>query len=230
MNSFLDSNVVLGYIFCIDSLFEVSREYIFNSNNNFYSKNVKNEVNAVFSRKSFEFTNFLINLTKIMNDLKDVSLISIVEFHRFIENFDDIGRFKVNEMHTAFEKLWNFFDFGENQEVFIIKSNLNTFLRNFNSLNFTRKNNILNKLILIDNHKNKDKTILELIEKENLRDGLLHGSDEEILFDANEFAKNNKDLNLKFVTADQRFFEAITILKEYLSFGDCINLMEFSSN
>lgn len=112
----------------------------------------------------------------------------------------------------------------------MIKSNLNTFLRNFNSLNFTRKNNILNKLILIDNHKNKDKTILELIEKENLRDGLLHGSDEEILFDANEFAKNNKDLNLKFVTADQRFFEAITILKEYLSFGDCINLIEFSSN
>lgn len=114
MNSFLDSNVVLGYIFCIDSLFEVSREYIFNSNNNFYSKNVKNEVNTVFSRKSFEFTNFLINLTKIMNDLEDVSLISIGEFHRFIENFDDIGRFKVNEMHTAFEKLWNFFDFGEN--------------------------------------------------------------------------------------------------------------------
>lgn len=83
---------------------------------------------------------------------------------------------------------------------------------------------------MIDNHKNKDKTILEVIEKENLREELLHNSDEEILFDANEFAKNKSDLDLKFVTADQRFFEAITILKEYLSFGDCINLMEFSSN
>lgn len=85
-------------------------------------------------------------------------------------------------------------------------------------------------MILIPNHVHKDEKILDIIEKENLRDGLLHNSDEEILFDANEFAKNNKDLNLKFVTADQRFFEAITILKEYLSFGDCINLMEFSSN
>lgn len=229
MNSFLDSNVVLGYIFSIDPLFEQSRKYIFNSKTNYYSNNVKNEVNTVFSRKSFEFTNFLIKLNRIMDEFDDVSFMSIVEFHRFIENFDDIGNFQVYNMHIALEKLWNFFDFSENQEVFIIKSKLNNFLRNFNNLNYTRKNYILGKLTLISNHKNKDKSILEIIKKENLRDELLHDSDEEILFDAHEFAKNNKDLELKFVTADQKFFEAITILKKYLSFGDCINLMEFSS-
>ena len=230
MNSFLDSNVVLGYIFSIDPLFEQSRKYIFNSKTNYYSNNVKNEVNTVFSRKSFEFTNFLIKLNRIMDEFDDVSFMSIVEFHRFIENFDDIGNFQVYNMHIALEKLWNFFDFSENQEVFMIKSKLNNFLRNFNNLNYTRKNYILGKLTLISNHKNKDKSILEIIKKENLRDELIHDSDEEILFDAHEFSKNNKDLELKFVTADQKFFEAITILKKYLSFGDCINLMEFSSN
>lgn len=101
MNSFLDSNVVLGYIFCIDSLFEPSREYIFNSNTNFHSNNVKNEVNSVFSRKSFELTCFLIKLNKIMAEFKDISFVSIAEIHNIIENFEDIGKFNVKDMHVA---------------------------------------------------------------------------------------------------------------------------------
>lgn len=38
MNSFLDSNVIIGYIFCLDSLFDVSNEFLFKIENNFYSK------------------------------------------------------------------------------------------------------------------------------------------------------------------------------------------------
>ena len=69
-----------------------------------------------------------------------------------------------------------------------------------------------------------------MIEKEKLKDYLLHGSDENILFDANEFCKNKPELNLKFVSADQDFLKAINILMEYLCIGDCINLLEFKQN
>lgn len=230
MGSFLDSNVLIGYIFCLDNSFDISKEYIFKSNNNYYSNNVKTEVNNVFNRKNFEYSNFLEKLNSRLYEFDDSYFMSCENFHKYINTMNDIGKFKHQDMHLAFEKIWNLFDFGENQEIMILKLKFDNFINEFYGFNLKRKVDLFHQLILIPNHVHKDEKILDIIEKENLRDGLLHNSDEEILFDANEFAKNNKDLNLKFVTADQRFFEAITILKEYLSFGDCINLMEFSSN
>ena len=83
---------------------------------------------------------------------------------------------------------------------------------------------------LVPNHTKKDKVILDKIKKENLREGSLHGSDENILFDANEFACRNPNLNLSFVSADKDFLRAIGILLEYLCFDEAIDLMEFSNN
>lgn len=230
MNSFLDSNVLIGYIFCLENSFDVSKEYIFKSDNNYFSKNVKTEVNHVFDRKISEFSNFLEKLNKKLYEFEDSYFMSRDSFHRYINNLDDIDKFKVQDMHLAFEKIWNLFEIGENQEIMILKLQFDNFINEFSGFNFKRKKELLTQLIIIPNHNHKDKNIIRVIEKENLRHKLLHASDEEILFDAHEFAKNNKDLDLKFVTADQKFFEAITILKKYLSFGDCINLMEFSSN
>ena len=83
---------------------------------------------------------------------------------------------------------------------------------------------------IVPNHTKKDKIILDKIKQENLRSNLLHGADEEILFDANEFCKNNPDLNLKFVSADQDFLKAIDILMDFLCIDESINLVEFSNN
>ena len=76
----------------------------------------------------------------------------------------------------------------------------------------------------------------EFSEKEkNLLSSLIDYHSDEILFGfikekIYEFCKNNKDLKLIFVSADQNFIKAIDILMEYLCFDDCVNLIEFSNN
>jgi hypothetical protein len=57
----------------------------------------------------------------------------------------------------------------------------------------------------------------------------LHDEDENILFDANEFCRNNMKLNLQFVSADQDFLKVIEILKDYLCIKEYVNLMELNT-
>lgn len=66
MNHFLDSNVIIGYIFCLDDLFDNSKEVISYNEDNFYSENVKQEVNQVFGRKSDEYSKFIMKLTDLI--------------------------------------------------------------------------------------------------------------------------------------------------------------------
>lgn len=53
MNAFLDTNVIIGYIFSLDDLNESSQLLVFKSDKIHYSANVQKEVNDVFSRKKF---------------------------------------------------------------------------------------------------------------------------------------------------------------------------------
>ncbi len=230
MNSFLDSNVLIGYIFKLDNLFETSEEFIFKSSKNYFSENVKMEVKRVFVRKTKEFGKFFSEIYRELSGFDDWIILSRSQLHSFINNFEDIDKFSVNDMHSSFELLWEEFEFCENQEVFLIKSNLVNYMNNFNGFNYSRKNKIFKELISVPTHKNKDKKILDMINKENLRDNLLHEEDENILFDAHEFCQKNKNLNLKFVSADHDFTEAINILNEYLCFDECINLFELTLN
>ncbi|MBO6122576.1 MAG: hypothetical protein J6P09_01900 [Methanobrevibacter sp.] len=58
MNTFLDTNVIIGYIFSLDDLNDSAELLVFNSDRIHYSENVQNEVNEVFTRKKFEFETF----------------------------------------------------------------------------------------------------------------------------------------------------------------------------
>lgn len=55
---FLDTNVIIGYIFSLDELNESSQLLVFKSDKIHYSANVQKEVNDVFSHKKFEFETF----------------------------------------------------------------------------------------------------------------------------------------------------------------------------
>ncbi|MDO5810726.1 MAG: hypothetical protein Q4Q37_06485 [Methanobrevibacter sp.] len=72
----------------------------------------------------------------------------------------------------------------------MIKLKLNEFIQNFEGFHRLRRNNIFNLLVFVSSHTEKDKNILDKIENENLRE-YLHGEDEDILFDANEYCINN---------------------------------------
>lgn len=229
MNCFLDTNVIIAYIFSLDNLNKYSKCIVFKSDNKYYSYNVKKEVDKVFYRKNFDFERFFSKVSLELDAFNDFELLSRSELQNCIDNFDNIGNFNVNDMHSSFEKMWNEFNFGENQEIFIIKLKLNDFIRNFEALHHLRKLNFYNEMILVPNHSKKNPLILDKIEKENLRE-LLHGEDENILFDLNEFCQKNRDLNLKFVSADSDFLNVVNCLIEELCISDCISLKEFNVN
>ena len=159
----------------------------------------------------------------------DFELLSSSQLHNAVGKFNDICEMDSKDMQNSFVKLWKYFDFSENQEVFLIKLKLNEFIQNFEGFHRLRKNNIFNQLVFVSSHTKKVKNILEKIENENLRE-YLHGADEEILFDANEYCKINPWLNLKFVTADRDFIKAIIALQDELCIRECVDLLEFSLN
>ena len=210
LNSFLDTNVLIGYIFSCDSLFKHSKEYIFKSKSNYYSQHVKTEMKKIYSRKNLEFEDFFLKLYFEIEQYDDMYFLSKSKIVKMIYGLDTIGKLNQRDMELSFDKIWEFFEFGENQEVMMIKLKFGDYISQFESLHNLRKNFIFKTLNLVPNHTKKDKS--------------------DILFDANEFCKNNKDLKLIFVSADQNFIKAIDILMEYLCFDDCVNLIEFSNN
>ena len=208
---------------------ESSQLLVFKSDKIHYSANVQKEVNDVFSRKKFEFETFFSILELELKKFDDFELLSSSQLHNAIGKFNDICEMDSMDMQNSFVKLWKNFDFSENQEVFLIKLKLNEFIQNFEGFHRLRKNNIFNLLVFVSSHTEKDKNILDKIENENLRE-YLHGEDEDILFDANEYCINNPWLNLKFVTADKDFIKAFNALSDELCIRECVDLLEFSLN
>ena len=230
VNHFIDTNVIIGYIFVLDYLNQKSHSYFHFNNNYFYSQNVKNEVDEVFRIKSRTYQEFLLKIVKFLNDFHDYDLIDEGNVHQKVNSFEDIGKLKNKEMHFALNIIWNRLSFNNFHDAFEVKKVFDDFTNSFQSRHVYKKEILFYELNLIPNHTIKDKKILKLIKKENLRDNLLHGQDENILFDANEFCKNNMELNLKFATADKDFLKAIKILEDYLCINEVINIIEFSNS
>ena len=93
-------------------------------------------------------------------------------------------------MHLIFESMRERFDFSENQETNIIINHIETLLEEFYSKNSKIKDYVFNIMKEIPSNKTKDKTILEKIKEENLKE-LFHDEDEDILFDLNDIQGNN---------------------------------------
>lgn len=125
MNSFLDSNVIIGYIFCLDHLFDLSKEFIFKSKNNFYSPNVKLEVEKVHIKKGADMNRFFSDLFFEIEKYDDFEFLSRQDLHYPINYFRNVDKSDVVDMHVVFDRIWNYFDFGEYQEVFLIKLKFN---------------------------------------------------------------------------------------------------------
>ena len=229
MNTFLDTNVIIGYIYSLDPLHTASQKAIVDENTKYYSFHVNEEIKEVSRRKDREYAKFLTKLEKIFNKYGDYDFIDLAEIHLKVNRFGQIGKFDVNDMHKAIDVIWNELNFDENTDAFKVKTDFKNYSMNFESKHRNGKKDCLKKMNFIPAHQNKDPNVLNVIHQKSLRN-YFHGEDEDILFDANEFCKNNKDLKLIFVSADQNFIKAIDILMEYLCFDDCVNLIEFSNN
>ncbi|MBQ6813470.1 MAG: hypothetical protein IJP12_02405 [Methanobrevibacter sp.] len=218
MNLFLDTNVIIGFIFSLNSLHKLSKKIFSKTHHTyFYSNTVKDEVDLVFDRKKEEYKTFLRTINHHLEKLKNTRIISIFEMHKIIDKINKIGKFSNEDMHSTFNKMWKYFDFAENQEISTIIVFIEKLIEELKSLHDNRKNYLLESIKEIPNHSSKNQKVLRMIEKENLREHL-DEKDEKILFDLNEYASKYPQLDLCLVSWDDGFIKAVKILLDRLSF------------
>lgn len=227
MNIFLDTNVIIGYIYSLDALHSSSRKAIVRKSNNYYSFHVNQEVICVSRRKDREYSKFLIELGKIFNRYGDNDFIDLSEIHIKVNQFGQIGKLEVDNMHLAVDALWQELYFDENTDAFKVKTEFNNYSQNFESKHRKCRINCLNEMTCIPAYQNKDSNVLEVIEKKSLRD-YFHGEDEDILFDVHEYLKNNPISDLTFISNDKDFIKVISKLINVLSFNRYMYLGDFS--
>lgn len=222
-NYFLDTNVIIGFIYKLDELNPDSESIVNSGNALYYSYHVKSEINYVSNRKNNEYNKFYSLLLSKLRKHNEHQFISRTSFHLFIDKSMPIGKLTVENMHYAFDCIWNAFGFGENQEVGEIKLKLRRFIVAFGKSHASRKSNFIKTANYIPAHRHKDPQITNMINSKSLGDDI-HGEDEKILFDLQEYSKNHPELNLILVSWDKTFIDVVKQIKNVLSFNECISL------
>ena len=105
MNYFIDSNVILGYIFTLDNIHYYADNFFSTDNYYFCSNHVDEEVSKVFHNKNSQYQLFLLKLSSYFNQFNDTDLINELDVHDKINSITPIGRLKVNEMHDVLDKI-----------------------------------------------------------------------------------------------------------------------------
>ncbi|MBQ2654379.1 MAG: hypothetical protein IJN03_02295 [Bacilli bacterium] len=218
MNAFLDTNVIIGYIYSLDPLHAASRKAIVDENTKYYSFHVNEEIKDVFKRKDREYAKFLTKLEKIFNKYGDSDFIDLAEIHMKVNRFGQIGKFEVDDMHKAIDVIWQELNFDENTDAFKVKIEFNNYFGNFESKHRNGKKDCLKKMNFIPAYQNKDPNVLKAIHRKSLRN-YFHGEDEKILFDVHEYLKTNTIKNLVLISNDKDFIKAISELISVLSFN-----------
>lgn len=226
-NLFLDNNVIIGYIYVLDNLNPESEEIVNSDNQLYYSYHVKSEINEVTLRKDEEYSKFFSLLSSKLRKHKNNEFLSQSIFHNFIDNAKPINKLSIENMHYAFEYIWQDFGFGENQLVSEIKFKLNNFIVDFDNKHITKQNDFIKTANYIPAHRQKDSKIINLVNSKSLNDDL-HGEDENILFDLHEYSKRHPELNLVLISWDKRFIKVVSQIINELSFNKYICLEDTS--
>lgn len=229
MNAFLDTNVIIAYIYSLDPLHTASQKAIVSENTNYYSFHVNEEIKCVSRRKDREYAKFLTKLEDIFNKYGDNEFIDLSEIHRKVNRFNQIGKLDVDNMHSAVGVIWQELNFDENTEAFRVKTEFNRYFANFESKHRNYKKDCLNKMNFIPAYQDKDSNVLKVIGEKSLRD-YFHGEDEKILFDVHEYLKNNSTLDLILISNDRCFIKAISELIVVLSFNRYLYLEDLLKN
>ena len=103
MNLFLDTNVIIGLIFCINSMHEYSKELFLRKDNYFYSQTVEVEVDGVLNRKNDEYAIFILEIINKLKKIRKTVFLSKSKIHEIIDKIDPIGKLNKDNMHFAFE-------------------------------------------------------------------------------------------------------------------------------
>ena len=218
MNTFLDTNVIIGYIYSLDPLHTASQKAIVDENTKYYSFHVNEEIKEVSRRKDREYVKFLTKLEKIFDKYGDYDFIDLAEIHLKVNRFGQVGKFEVKDMHKAIDVIWQELNFDENTDAFKVKTEFNNYFGNFESRHRKGKKHCLKKMNFIPAYQSKDSNVLKVIANKSLRN-YFHGEDEKILFDVHDYLKSNTIRDFVLISNDKDFIKAISELISVLSFN-----------
>ena len=211
MKSFIDTNILIAYIFHIDSLHYKANEVFEEYQTIIYSQKVKLEADFVFTKKRKILQEFFENLlmetyneNTHLSSLKNMNkLISRKKFKKFI----------TGEIKSSLEPFWVRYvkeQFPKNE---IIQQAIFSCLNDLDIYSFNRKCQIEKRIKITER---RIKPYAKLHKK--LKEIGVHKPDDEIILDAHDYNLRIND-KLDFITFDNGFYNRILKIKEF-SFND----------
>jgi len=207
MNSFVDTNVSIAYMFSIDPLNNKSISVFSEYEYIFWSKLVKKECKQVFKNKKKILVRFYKDL---VNYLKPEN------FHDF--SFEDLKKYvlekypkgkKREQILSSLSKFWNNYvnESFPTYDSFI--QSTNNCLNDLKSLLYSRKEKWEENTLLTEDRQEKYPEL-----KKKLKSLKVHSPDDEIVLDAHDFNLRNNFL-LDFITFDQDCYKGVFQIKEF---------------
>ena len=207
MNSFVDTNVSIAYIFSIDPLNNKSMSVFREYDDIYWSKLVKSECKDVFKSKRKILVNFYKDLK---NDLKPE------DFHDF--EFNDLKKYvlrnypKGKRRDQILSSLRKFWDTYVNERFPTYNSFIQAIqicLNDLRNLVYSKKSQWEQNIVLTDA---RVKKYINL--KKKLNSLKVHHPDDDIALDAHDFNLRN-DFPLDFITFDGDFYEGVSQIQDF---------------
>lgn len=191
----------------------------------YFSKHVKEEFVCKYYDKMDDYTNFFSGLKFHVEKLlsKNKEFINITNLYGFI-NVYDTESFDKKDMKEAINSFWFDSNLEDHPLTHNVVSALSKFIFKLKSKCISRKKEMCDFLIEVPNFKKNYFQIKQRIKNESLP---THKNDINILLDAHEFAYNNENRILYFITGDNDLFETINKLLDDLCIEKCCYLKDF---
>lgn len=207
MNSFVDTNVAISYMFSIDPLNNKSMAVFREYDDIFWSNLVKSECRIVFKNKKKILVKFYKDLA---DDIKPENFqdFQFEDLKKYVLNNYPNGK-KRDQILSSLKKFW---DSYVNQRFpsynSFIKAIKNC-LSDLKNLVYSRKRQWEQNIQLTDT---RVKKYINLKNKLNFLK--VHHPDDDIILDAHDF-NLKKDFLFDFITFDEDFYNAISKIKEF---------------
>jgi hypothetical protein len=225
MGLFLDTNVLVGFIFNWDS-FHGYAEILFNGNYDCYwSNNVKSETNKVMKLNKDNYFSFFY---KLLDKLENEETIYEKKFIQIAKNITSKDKTNNERIGNIIWKNGGWYEDIPSQEIIISVKSILSDLSPTIYENFKICKNYLNEP---DNENigEKYQDILNNLRSVSIGDNLkIHYPDDIILIDAHHLAKKN--FIRKFVTADLKLLKFEEFIIKYTDIPELIYLKKFNFN
>lgn len=207
MNSFVDTNVAISYMFSIDPLNNKSMAVFREYDDIFWSNLVKSECRIVFKNKKKILVKFYKDLA---DDIKPENFqdFQFEDLKKYVLNNYPNGK-KRDQILSSLKKFWdNYVNQRFPSYNSFIKAIKNC-LSDLKNLVYSRKRQWEQNMQLTDTRVRK---YINLKNKLNFLK--VHHPDDDIILDAHDF-NLKKDFLFDFITFDEDFYNAISKIKEF---------------